>query len=415
MRREFGWPLAELGNIRLRRGDLAGAEEAFLAAHSHAWSPQPGLALLRLAQGDTPGAAALIADAIAHPIDIPSKERPPFGDLRLAPLLDAQTEIAFAANDVGTAEDAALALRTIADSYPSRSLDACAELAEARVAVLQGDHLQAIRAASGAMAAWMEIGAPFEAASARIVLADALTLAGKPEAAAMERQAAHTAFAAFGARLQAERAVRLAAGDPPDRSRATRTDVASAVFKCDGDTRTVSFAGATALVHDLKGFRYIERLLADPDREFHVLDLVAVETGASRLGTPPSPHGFADSGLPVLDERARHAYQRRLVEVDDDIAEATLMNDLGRLELAQRDRDYLIAELTQAVGLAGRHRLVGSTSEQARTSVTRSIRYSLDRLAPHHPALATHLRQNVRTGTYCVYQPDPIAPLSWQI
>ena len=261
----------------------------------------------------------------------------------------------------------------------------------------------------------MEIGAPFEAATARMVLADALTLAGKPEAAAMEWQAARTAFAAFGATLQAERAVRLAAGDPPVRSSAARTDVASAVFRCDGDTRTVSFAGATALVHDLKGFRYIERLLADPDREFHVLDLIAVETGASQLGNSPAPHGSADSGLPVLDVQARQAYQRRLVEVDDDIAEATLMNDLGRLELAQRDRDYLIAELTQAVGLAGRHRLVGSTSERARTSVTRSIRYSLDRLAPHHAALATHLQQRVRTGTYCVYQSDPIAPLLWQI
>jgi hypothetical protein len=414
MRREFGWPLAELGNIRLRRGDLAGAEEAFLAAHSHAWSPQPGLALLRLAQGDTVSAAALIADAIAHPIDIPSKERPPFGDLRLAPLLDAQTEIAFAASDIGTAERAALALRTIADSYPSRSLDACAELADARVAVLQGDHLRAIRAASGAMAAWVEIGAPFEAASARMVLADALTLAGKPEGAAMEWHAAHAAFAAFGATLQAERTVRLAAGDPPDRSRAARTDVTSAVFRCDGDTRTVSFAGATALVHDLKGLRYIERLLADPDREFHVLDLLAVETGASnpREG---APQRSADAGLPVLDERARQAYQRRLLEVDDDIADATRMNDLGRLELAERDREYLITELTHAIGLAGRHRLVGSTSERARTSVTRSIRYSLDRLAPHHPALATHLRQSVRTGTYCVYRSDPVASVRWEL
>ncbi len=264
------------------------------------------------------------------------------------------------------------------------------------------------------MAAWAEIGAPFEAASARMVLADALTLAGKPEAAAMEWQAARTAFAAFGATLQAERAVRLAAGDPPDRSRAARTDVASAVFRCDGDTRTVSFAGATALVHDLKGFRYIERLLADPDREFHVLDLIAVETGASnpREG---APHRSADAGLPVLDERARQAYQRRLVEVDDDIADATRMNDLGRLELAEHDREYLITELTHAIGLAGRHRLVGSTSERARTSVTRSIRYSLDRLAPHHPALATHLRQNVRTGTYCVYRSDPVASLRWEL
>jgi hypothetical protein len=419
MRREFGWPLAELGNIRLRRGDLAGAEEAFLAAHSHAWSPQPGLALLRLAQGDTAGAAALIADALAHPIDIPSKERPPFGDLRLAPLLDAQTEIAFAASDLGTAEHAALALRTIADSYPSRSLDACAELADARVAVLQGDHLRAIRAASGAMAAWVEIGAPYEAATARMVLADALTLAGKSDAARMEWQAARTVFAAFGAVLQAERASSLAAGDPRETPRAVPTDHATAVFRCDGDTRTVSFAGVTALVHDLKGLRYIDRLLAAPGREFHVLDLVAVEMGAIPVGTsrdvPPDGFGNGGAGLPLLDERARQAYHRRLVEVDDDIAEATLMNDLGRLELAERDRDYLIAELSQATGLAGRHRLVGSTSERARTSVTRSIRYSLGRLAPHHPELATHLQQRVRTGTYCVYQPDPIAPLHWQI
>ena len=57
MRREFEWPLAELGTIRLRKGDLAGAEEALLAAHKHAWSPHPSLALLRLEQGDV-GAGA---------------------------------------------------------------------------------------------------------------------------------------------------------------------------------------------------------------------------------------------------------------------------------------------------------------------------------------------------------------------
>ncbi len=42
MRREFGWPLTELGNIRLRKGDLVGAEEAFLAAHANSWMPEPG-------------------------------------------------------------------------------------------------------------------------------------------------------------------------------------------------------------------------------------------------------------------------------------------------------------------------------------------------------------------------------------
>ena len=53
---------------------------------------------------------------------------------------------------------------------------------------------------------------------------------------------------------------------------------------------------------------------------------------------------------------------------------------------------------------------VGGTAERARTSVTRSLRYALGRLAAHHPALAAHLEQSIHTGTYCVYTPDPLAP-----
>ena len=67
LRREFGWPLAELGTIRLRMGDLEGAEEAFAAAHEHVWCPYPGMALVHLARGDVTTAMALIGDA-AHTI-----------------------------------------------------------------------------------------------------------------------------------------------------------------------------------------------------------------------------------------------------------------------------------------------------------------------------------------------------------
>jgi len=51
----------------------------------------------------------------------------------------------------------------------------------------------------------------------------------------------------------------------------------------------------------------------------------------------------------------------------------------------------------------------------ARTRVTRSLRYALRRLAEHHPTLATHLEQAVRTGTYCSYTPDPLAPIEWEV
>ncbi len=418
MRREFGWPLTELGNIRLRRGDLDGAEEAFIAAHEHAWSPQPGLALLRLAQGDIESAAALVHAAIAHPFQTPSKERPPFGDLRLAPLLDAQVEIAAAAGDVETCRTATDALQAIADAYGSPSLRASATLCRARTALLEGDLVQAADKATEAVVGWTDVGAPYETSVARMVLADAHQRSGNAGAAQMERRAAKSAFEAFGAIPSAERAAALAEGaDPVDKPRHPGR---SATFSCESDIRTVSFAGEAVSLRDLKGFRYLERLLADPNREFHVLDLVAVEQGT--LPTVHAPGqgldfeaGLGDGALPVLDEEARLAYRRRLTEVDEDIEEATDMNDTGRIELAQRDRDYLIAELSRAVGLGGRHRSAGGSSERARTAVTRSLRYALGRLAEHHTTLAAHLEQSVHTGTYCSYAPDPLTDIDWRI
>ena len=73
LRREFGWPLTELGRIRLQLGDLQGAEEAFLEAREAGWDPEPGLAQVRLAQGDVALAAASIRDALDHPLTVPSK------------------------------------------------------------------------------------------------------------------------------------------------------------------------------------------------------------------------------------------------------------------------------------------------------------------------------------------------------
>ncbi|GEP34858.1 hypothetical protein NSZ01_26260 [Nocardioides szechwanensis] len=419
MRREFGWPLVELGNIRLRKGDLEGAEEAFLAAHEHAWSPHPGLALLRLAQGDVTTAAALVADAIEHPIEVPWKERPPFGDLRLAPLYDAQAEIAAVAGDAGTLSTAASALRDVAERHPSPGLAASAALATAREALLAGDTDAAIDASSGAVAAWADLGAPYETAGARVVLGHAHEVAGSAGRARMEWEAALAGFAGFGAPGRADQVRELldgrAVGPPPV---PTSGGSISATFRRAGRGRSVCFRGHEVLVPDLKGFRYLERLLAAPGREFHVLDLVAVEQGtlrSARADAGLDGVGVPAVGLPVLDDEARAAYRRRLGEVEEDIAEAEEHDDLARLTLAQRDRDYLVAELTRAVGLGGRARTVGGTSERARTSVARSLRYALRRLGEEHADLGAHLDRTVRTGTYCSYEPDPLTPVVWEL
>lgn len=417
MRREFGWPLTELGTIRLRRGDLDGAEEAFRAAHVTGWPPQPGWALLRLARGEVAEAAAMVRDALAHPRHIPWKERPPMVGLSRAPLLDAQVEIALAAADTTTARTAAAELCRIAASYPSPAMRAMADLARGRIALADSEAALAVEACGAAVQGWCVVDAPYEMAVARMVLAEAHRAAGDGVLGSLELDAAAQALERVGAEGLAARARGLRSGASPGPVRAFVTKREAGVFRVDGDTRTVTFADTTVLLRDLKGMQYLARLLTAPGREFHVLDLVSAVHGVAGAPAPAADdelHVATDGVGPLLDDQARLAYRRRLVEVEEDIAEAEQMGDDERAALARADRDHLVAELARAFGLAGGGRPAASHSERARGSVTRAIRYAMETIAGRHPALGDHLERTVRTGTYCAYDPDPRVPITWQ-
>jgi hypothetical protein len=240
---------------------------------------------------------------------------------------------------------------------------------------------------------------------ARLVVAEGYESSGHRDQAAFERRLARDALESFGAEVWAERCDALVVTSADGTLRSS-LPMPQAVFRPEGDTRTVGWGDSSVVVRDLKGFRYIARLIAEPGREFHAGDLVRLETGAESI------HG-GDVGLPVLDESAKAAYRRRLADIDEDIEDARAANDLGRVELAERDREYLVAELQRAVGLGGRDRKVLDDAERARVSVTRSIRYSLDRLAEFAPVVAAYLHQHVRTGTFCSYEPDSLHPVDW--
>ena len=406
MRREYGWPLVELGNVRLRTGDFDGAEAAYQEALDHAWSPQPGLALVHLARGEVDLAARMIDDAIQHPVDIPSKERPPHGPLRLAPLLDAQAEIAARRGDRDTLQAAAVQLRAIVERYPSSMIRSMSLLADARLCLAESDADGTVKAARAAMVELDVLGAPFEAAMARLVAADGHQLQGDIEHADLERSVARDALASFGSEVWAERVDGLIGKRSTASVVSTPTSASHAVFRSDGDMRMIGWSDSQVVIRDLKGLKYIARLLADPAREFHALELVRLEEGA--IGPERS-----NVGIVALDEVAKEAYRRRLLDIDDDIADAEAANDLGRAELAHRDGEYIVAELRCAVGLGGRDRTVLDDGERARVSVTRSIRYALARLAEVSPAVAAHLQQHVHTGTFCSYQPDALHPITW--
>ena len=413
LRREMGWPLCELGRIRLRRGDIEGAEQALLSAHRAAWDPQPGLALVRLAQGDVATAAASVREALERPLQVPSKEMPPNTDLRRAPLLEAQVEIEIAAGDIDRARSAADELEVIAVRFQSKALLASAALADGRVRLAEGHALDAEQRFSDAARLWNEVGAPYEAALARMGLAEALRASGSEHRAVLEVQAARMIFDRIEGPAQMESPVQV--DDEPKEPSPRDLNV----FRREGDYWSVVFEARTVRMRDLKGMRYLARLLTDPGREFHVLDLVAAEAARPARtdhGTPagPSHIPFGDAGE-VLDAQAKDAYRRRLAEIDDDLEQAQASGDTERAAQADIERDFLIQELSRAVGLGGRGRRAGSASERARAGVTRAIRQAMARIGEHHPQLSEHLDRSIHTGTYCSYLPDPRTPTSWSL
>ncbi|HZB20412.1 MAG TPA: transcriptional regulator [Blastococcus sp.] len=403
LRRELGWPLNELGRIRLHKGDVAGAEEAVLAAHSAGWDPHPVLALVQLAKGDTATAAASVRDALERPLGVPSKERPPNSDLQRAPLLAAQVEIEIAAGDLVRARSAAEALELVATRFATTALVAAAALARGRVRLADGDPTGAEESLAEAVRLWNEVGAPYEAARARMDLADAHAACGSGHRADLERRAAR-------AMLDSIRA----APAHPSSSGETDAPTVGGIFRREGDYWTVVFGGSTVRVRDLQGMRYLGRLLAEPGREHHVLDLVAsTGRGTSAVGADDLPgSGLGDAGE-LLDASAKEAYRRRLAEIDEDIEEACSTGDDERAARADAERDFLVRELARAFGLGGRARRAGVASERARAGVTRALRQAIARIGDHHPELGEHLTRTVRTGTYCAYLPDPRAPAGW--
>jgi class 3 adenylate cyclase len=214
-----GFAHYEIGEVRLHMGDLDGAEEAFLRAHEYGWSPYPGMAMLHLARGDTEEAARSIQGALASGDVIgPSGSSEVDDVLTRARLLPSQVEIALARDDIVTAATATAQLEEIAAEHTSETWEAAAMTARGAVLLRQGDHEPAIAHLKRALRAWQEIDLPYDAAKARLLLAQALVTAGDETAARMEVRAARGTFQRLGASNDIERANALLGDDGLDRT-----------------------------------------------------------------------------------------------------------------------------------------------------------------------------------------------------
>jgi DNA-binding CsgD family transcriptional regulator len=178
-----------LGELRRLRGEFRLADEAYRRASGMGREPQPGFALMRLAQGEPDSAAATIRRAVAES----SRGLP-----RVA-LLPAFVEIMLAAGDVDAAAGACRELDEIAAHQDRQAIDAMCWHARGALALAHGDAPGALAALRPAWHAWQQLEAPYEAARSRALVAAACRLLGDEDSALLELHAARETFTALGA------------------------------------------------------------------------------------------------------------------------------------------------------------------------------------------------------------------------
>ena len=197
------------GEINRLRGELSAAEDAYRRASRHGWEPQPGLALLRLSQGNTGAAVAAIRRLLAETVE-PG---------RRVDLLAAYVEITLAAGDLDAARSAHAELEHLAEGREAGALGAMAAHARGAVALAEGAPSEALPALRSAGQAWRGLEAPYEAARARALLAQACRALGDEDSASLELEAAREELARLGAQPELTRLDSLQVRGAPARLR----------------------------------------------------------------------------------------------------------------------------------------------------------------------------------------------------
>jgi tetratricopeptide (TPR) repeat protein len=193
----------ELGEVRLKLGEIDAAEEAFRQASEMGVTPQPGLALALLQRGKAQAAAGSLRRALAGSAMAP---------LDRVKLLPAQLEVALVLQDIETARSVAAELEEIAASHSSPALRATADAAAAAVGLADGALGPAVEAATHARRLYDEVDLAYESARVSQLLGQIYQAQGDAELARVEVSAALATFERFGAVPDANRARALLAG-----------------------------------------------------------------------------------------------------------------------------------------------------------------------------------------------------------
>jgi hypothetical protein len=172
----------------------------------------------------------------------------------------------------------------------------------------------------------------------------------------------------------------------------------------DGEDWVLSAGLERARLRDSRGIHYLRALVASPGRDVPSLELAG--GSVSLVAAEPEP---------LLDDAARRAYRRRLIELDAELDRADRAGDPERAERVEAERLAILDELRRSTGLGGRPRATSPEAERARVNVTRTLRATLAQIAERAPKAAAHLQASIRTGRTCCYQPAAGGPARWSV
>jgi len=168
-------------------------------------------------------------------------------------------------------------------------------------------------------------------------------------------------------------------------------------FLKEHDLWQISFEGKLIRATEVKGFCDLIKLLKNPEKQFHSTELMG--------------SGVHMKAEPLFDEKAKRSYQKKILELQEEIRWSENNNDLQRTTTLHKEYDDIVDHLTSSLGITGRIRKSNDTLDKTRSAVTWRIRNAIQKIEKNHPMLGKHLSMSIKTGLFCVYHPEK--PIHW--
>ena len=163
-------------------------------------------------------------------------------------------------------------------------------------------------------------------------------------------------------------------------------------FLKENDVWQISYDNKQVLITEVKGFNDLAKMLGHPEKQFHCTELMG--SGLEALAEP------------AFDEKAKRSYQKKILELQEEIRWSENNNDLQRSSYLHEEYDQIVDHLSSSIGLKGRIRKSHDNLDKTRSAVTWRIRNAIQKIEKSHPILGKHLSASIRTGIFCSYVPE---------